>query len=686
MDNKKENNMNLRYNILIVAICIVGFILMIQLFNLQIINGNEYRAQSSARLTRETTVYADRGEILDCNGMKLVTTSTEYDLYLYKTTTDNEQLNANILNIINVLEENEDKFIDNLILQVNPFSFSTENGDTIVRFKKNNGIDENYNAEECFYYLKEKYGIKNSDLEESRKIMAIRYEISQNGYSNVKPVEISSNITKESVLKFSEENSGFSGIDISTKPVVTYNNGTLAAHMLGYCGKITQTELESAGDGYDQNSIIGKTGVQYVFEKYLKGSNGTRQIDMDVNGNITGEYITEEPVVGSDVQLTIDAKLQNVAEESLKEDIEKIKNGGYAEKSEAEGGAVVAMNTKTGEILALASYPDYEPQLFVNGISTEKYSEYRENEALYNRAISGTYAPGSTFKMVTAIAGLETGKITTSEKINCTGVYPYAHKPVCWYYTSYKSGHGPLDVSQAIQHSCNYFFYEIGNRIGINILSEYAEYFGLGSKTGIELPSESSGNIASNKRAEEENREWYLGETLSAAIGQSYNNVTPIQMAKYISTLVNGGHQIDVTLVKSIINSDGTEVQKAEINKYVNELLGIKENNDIEEKIFDDENLSIVLEGMKNVTTETGGTAYSIFKNSSIQVGGKTGSAQAGSKTHAWFVGFAPFDDPEIAVVVMIENGGHGAYSAQVAKDIFDSYFFEDEVIKNNED
>lgn len=686
MDNKKENNMNLRYNILIVAICIIGFILIIQLFNLQIINGNEYRAQSSARLTRETTVYADRGEILDCNGMKLVTTSTEYDLYLYKTTTDNEQLNANILNIINVLEENEDKFIDNLILQVNPFSFSTENEDTIVRFKKNNGIDENYNAEECFYYLKEKYGIKNSDLEESRKIMAIRYEISQNGYSNVKPVEISSNITKESVLKFSEENSGFSGIDISTKPVVTYNNGTLAAHMLGYCGKITQTELESAGDGYDQNSIIGKTGVQYVFEKYLKGSNGTRQIDMDVNGNITGEYITEEPVVGSDVQLTIDAKLQNVAEESLKEDIEKIKNGGYAEKSEAEGGAVVAMNTKTGEILALASYPDYEPQLFVNGISTEKYSEYRENEALYNRAISGTYAPGSTFKMVTAIAGLETGKITTSEKINCTGVYPYAHKPVCWYYTSYKSGHGPLDVSQAIQHSCNYFFYEIGNRIGINTLSEYAEYFGLGSKTGIELPSESSGNIASNKRAEEENREWYLGETLSAAIGQSYNNVTPLQMAKYISILVNGGHQIDVTLVKSIINSDGTDVSKDEINKYVNELLGIEENNDIEEKIFDDENLSIVLEGMKNVTTETGGTAYSIFKNSSIQVGGKTGSAQAGSKTHAWFVGFAPFDDPEIAVVVMIENGGHGAYSAQVAKDIFDSYFFEDEVIKNNED
>ena len=680
MNSKKNNNnINLRYNILIVAVCIVGFILLIQLFNLQIINGDEYRSQSSARLTRETIVYADRGEILDCNGMKLVTTSTGYSLNLYRTTSDDNQLNNNILNIIHVLEENGDSYVDNLILQVNPFSFSTDNEETIQRFKKNNGIDENYDAEQCFYYLKEKYGIEIEDIAEARKVMAIRYEITQNGYSNVKPLEIASNITKNSVLKFSEENSNFSGIDIVTKPVVTYNNGTLASHVLGYCGKITQSELESAGDEYNSDELIGKTGIQYVFEKYLRGTNGKRQIDMDVNGNITGEYITEEPVVGSDVVLTIDARIQAVAEKALKDDIEKIANGGYAETSDAEAGAVVVMNTKTGEILALASYPDYEPQLFVNGISTEKYNEYTESEALYNRAISGTYAPGSTFKMITAIAGLETNAVTTTEQINCTGVYPYAHKPVCWYYTTYRRGHGALDVSQAIQHSCNYYFYEVGNRIGIDTLSKYSSYFGLGHKTGIELPSESSGNIASKERANEENREWYLGETLSASIGQSYNNVTPLQMAKYISILVNGGHQIDVTIVKSIINADNSEVSREEINEHINNLLGIKDEN-IEEDTFEEENLNAVLEGMKNVTTESGGTAYSIFKDSSIQVGGKTGSAQAGNKTHAWFVGFAPFDDPEIAVVAIIENGAHGAYAAQVAKDIFDSYFFEDEV------
>ena len=423
---------------MIVAVSIIGIILIIQLFNLQIINGEKYRTMSSARLTRETKIYADRGEILDANGMKLVTTSTGYDLYLYKTTSNSQLLNENIVRIIEVLEENDDKYRDNLILTVNPYGFSTDNQDNIARFKKNNNIDENADAEQCFNALKEKYKINIDDIELARKVMAIRYEITQNGYSNVRPVQIAKGISKDSVIKFSEENSKFSGIDIMNRPIVTYNNGSLASHVLGYCGKITENELKNAGDGYDENSIIGKTGIQYVFEKYLKGENGIRQIDMDVNGNITGEYITQEPVVGCDVQLTIDSKIQSVLEESLKADIEKISSGGYSDKSDAQSGAAVVMNTKTGEIIALASYPDFEPQLFTDGISNEKYQEYTEKESLYNRAISGAYAPGSTFKMITAMAGLETGKISTSDRINCTGVYPYAHKPVCWYYTKYR--------------------------------------------------------------------------------------------------------------------------------------------------------------------------------------------------------------------------------------------------------
>ena len=677
MEDNNRRSSNLRFNILTAIVIVIGFILLCQLINLQIVHGDEYRILSSSRLTRETIITADRGEILDAKGVKLVTTSTGFTLNLYRTTNDNEQLNNNILNIINVLESNGDKNVDNLILTIEPFGFSTDSEESIKRWKKNNNLKEEYTAEECFYALKDKYQIKNDDIKEVRKIMAIRYEITQKGYSNVRPVEIANNISKNSVLIFSERNSDFYGIDIVTTPVVTYNYGSLASHLLGYCGKITQEELEK-NEGYADNDLIGKTGIQYVFEKYLRGKNGVRQIDMDVNGNITGEYTTVEPVVGADVQLTIDANIQAVAEKALKDDIEKISNGGYAETSEATAGAVVVMNTKTGEILALASYPDFEPQLFVNGISSEKYKEYNDEQALYNRAISGAYAPGSTFKMVTAMAGLETGKISNGERINCSGVYPYAHKPVCWYYTKYRGGHGALNVKEAIEHSCNYFFYEVGNRIGIDTLSSYASYFGLGRKTGIELPSESSGNIASKARADEENREWYLGETLSASIGQSYNNTTPIQMAKYISILVNGGHQINVTTIKAVRNSDGTEVSKDEINRYVNNLLGIDDSN-ADEKVFDEEHVKTVMEGMKNVTTESGGTAYSVFKESAVTVGGKTGSAQAGKKTHAWFVGFAPFDDPEIAVVAIVENGAHGAYAAQIAKDIFDSYFYEDE-------
>ena len=423
------------------------------------------------------------------------------------------------------------------------------------------------------------------------------------------------------------------------------------------------------------NDMIGKTGIQYVFEDLLKGKDGIRQIDMDIEGTVTGEYVAEEAVAGSDVVLTIDSNVQAVTEKALKDNITKISTGGFASRSDADAGAVVVMNVKTGEILAMASYPDYEPQLFVDGISNEKYNEYQETSALYNRAISGAYAPGSIFKMVTAIAGLETGAINTKTKINDTGVYPYAHKPVCWIYTDSKRGHGYLNVSQAIKHSCNYFFYEVGNRIGIDTLEKYATYFGLGKKTQVELPSESAGVVASQKRAEEENRSWYLGETLSAAIGQSYNNFTPIQMAKYISMLANGGKNVDVTLIKSIIDSNGNEMSRDMINEYVNKKLGFTSNEDTEDLNISQENLQAILEGMKDVTSESGGTAYSTFAGFNIQVAGKTGTAEVGNKTNGWFAGFAPYDNPEIAIVVVVENVTHGVYTAEVARDIFAEYF-----------
>ncbi len=670
----KLNKIKVRYNIILLSIYIIGIILLVQLFNLQIVKGQEYRKQSNTRLTRETTIKAARGNICDRNGNKLVSTKMEFNLELYKTKIDNKTLNQTILDMINILDKNEDTYIDNLPIKVEPFDFIGSD-ETIQSWKKTNKMQEDLSAEECFYKLKQKYEIIQENVQDARKIMGVRYEISSKGYSSTKTVELAKNISRTSMLEISEQNSNFPGINIITVPTVAYNSETLASHILGTVGKITQPELEEKTN-YDINDIIGKTGIQYVFEEYLRGKDGIKQIDMAVDGTVTDEYTEKEAVSGSDVILTIDANLQKVAEEALKDDIKKIASGGFAEKSNANAGAVVVMNIKSGEVLALASYPDYEPQLFVKGISTEKYNEYVNSteKPLFNRAISGAYAPGSTFKMVTAIAGLETNKITPTEKINDIGVYPRGHHPVCWYYTSFHSGHGYLNVSEAIKHSCNYFFYELGYRMGIDTLSKYASYFGLGRKTGIELQGEAVGDLATREKVEKQNKEWYLADTLSAAIGQSYNNFTPVQMAKYISMLVNGGNPIDVSIVKNIINIDGQEVSKQEINEFVNKKLNLQDEK-VENLNMKKENIKAVLEGMRGVTSESGGTAYSTFKNFEIEVGGKTGSAQTGNGTNGWFVGFAPFDDPEIAVVVLVENGGHGGYTAEVAKKIIAEYF-----------
>ncbi len=668
----------IRFNILSALVYMIGLVLIFQLFNLQIVHGAEYRAQSNTRLTRESTIKAARGDIKDSTGNSLVTTKMTFDLEIYKTKVDDQTLNEALLKLIHILEANGDSYNDNLPLTVEPYAFKQTAEEEQKKWKKQYKIDENATAEEAFAAMKEKYNITTEDPIEARKIMAIRYEISRNGYSNTKTVSIATNITRESEQQIREQNAEFPGITIVTEPMVSYTSGTLASHILGQLGRINEEELKGKEDTYEADDLIGKTGIEYIFEEYLKGKDGKKQIDMTVDGTVTEEYVVEEAIAGSDVILTIDANLQKVAEEALKTNIQKIANGEFKDQSDADAGAIVVMKVDTGEVLAMASYPDYEPELFVTGISKEKNEEYQNSGTapLVNRAISGEYAPGSTYKMITAITGLETGAITTTEKINDTGVYPRGHNPVCWYYTSYRRGHGYLNVSDAIKHSCNYFFYEVGYRTGIENLYKYSTYFGLGQKTGIELPSEKSGNAAHAENVPN-NGQWYVSDTLSSAIGQSYNNFTPIQMAKYISMLANGGKNIDVTLIKTIQKADGTEVSKEEIDNFVSQKLGTTETT--EQISINPDNLQAVLEGMRGVTSESGGTAYSYFRNFDIEVGGKTGSAQAGRNgeeiTNAWFVGFAPYDDPEIAVVVLGENGGHGGYTAEAARDVIAQYF-----------
>ncbi len=660
----------IRYNILTTIVYIIGIILLIQLFNLQIIHGAEYRETSNSRLTRESVIKAARGSIKDRTGVELVSTDTGYSVEIYSTKVDDTELNNSIKKFIEILESNKDKFVDNLPIEVDPYKFTQDSEESQKSWKIENEMDENLTAEQAFNYLKEKYEITESDVKTARKIMSVRYEISRNGYSTTKSVTIAKDISNTSAVQIREQNSMLSGMYVVTEPVVSYESGSLASHVLGYVGAISAEEYEEKKDRYRNDDVIGKSGIQYVFEDYLKGTDGVRQVDMTVDGAVTSEYTAEEAISGSDVILTIDANLQKVAEDALEQNIKDIASGKYGEKNDADAGAVVVMDVDSGEVLAMASYPDYNP-----GKYSEEYTE-DSNGRYLNRAISSAFAPGSTFKMVVASAALTTGEISPTSLVNDNGIYPYGDRQACWYYRSYGRGHGYLNVTQALKYSCNYFFYDMGYRIGIDTIAEYAGKYGLGQKTGIELEGEISGTVASKEYAESLGQGWYISDTLSAAIGQSYNNFTPIQMARYVSMIANDGKSVDVSIVKSIIRPDGSEVSEEEIDNYVNEKLGI-EDSELEDVEISKEDSEAIKKGMRGVTSEAGGTAYAYFSDLDIEIAGKTGSAQTGvdGEAHGWFVGFAPYDDPEIAVVVFVEKAGSGGYTADVAKKIIEEYF-----------
>ena len=670
----KKEHTNFRFNVITIIVYIIGIILISKLFELQIVHGVEYRETSNTRLSRETTLEASRGEILDRSGNVLATTTSSFNIELYKTKSDNKTLNNCIINLINLFEQYSVRYPDNFPIN-NEITAYTIEGEELTKWLNKYKMEENTDVKEAFNYFIKKYEVTETDVSVARKIIALRYEISTKGYSSTKSLSIAENVPREVVAQISERNMSFPGVTITTETQRRYNYDNLASHILGYIGKINEKEYDQEKEIYNNDDYVGRTGIEYLFENYLRGEKGEAEIEMSVDGTVTGETITKNPLQGSTVVLSIDSKLQEIAQNALAKNIEKIRNGGFSRSYDAHGGCVVAIDVHSGEILAMASNPDYNPNSWVGGISVAEYNQIKEKNSLFNKAISGSYAPGSIFKMVTALAGLETGAIDTRETINDVGRYTKYkdYQPVCWYYTSYHKGHGPLNVSGAIQHSCNYFFYEVGDRINIQTLDKYALYFGLGTKTKIELPSETAGTLASPEVAKKVGETWSSGRNLSAAIGQSYNSFSPLQIAKYIAMVANGGNKVNPTIVKRVLNTDGTESSKAEIIAHTTEKLKL-EDDTTENLTFNQNNINAVLEGMRSVTDE-GGTASSVFRGFDIEVGGKTGSAEAGPNVNAWFAGFAPYNNPEIAVVVMVENGGHGYYTAEVAKEIIAEYF-----------
>lgn len=605
---------------------------------------------------------------------------------MYKAKTDDAQLNDSISLMTAILQQNGDSYVDTFPISIDPFEFHFDSDEQMAEWKKEYKIPEAASAEEAFYLFRDKYNINSQDVGEIRRILAIRYAITTIGYTTTRSMQISGDISRQSAVQLQENSQNLTGINVVVEPVRIYHQGTLASHIIGYASRIrkeNQDEFKANGDdyAYDVDDKVGQTGIEKTFEEYLRGEAGEKQIDMSVDGTVTGEYISKEAIGGADIVLTIDAHLQEVTEKALERNILEIRQGVFGQVEDAQGGAAVVINVRTGEILAMASYPDYEPSKFYNGISVDQYREYSDNpyHPLISKAYQSTYAPGSTFKMVTAIAALETGTIDTKTRVNDNGPYygitdDTAHPPACWLYNDYGHGHGWLNVVGAIEKSCNIFFFDAGIHTGIDNIDRYASFYGLGRKTGIEIVGERSGTLASKEVAESQGQVWSAAQTAYASIGQGFNSFTPVQMARYLAMVANGGQKLDVTIIKNVIKSNGTQVPRNEINAFIDKKLGLTPDTS-EDFQISETTQQAVFSGMRNVTEGEGGTAYSAFKDFDITVGGKTGSAEAGPRTDAWFVGFAPYNDPEIACVVMVENGKHGFYTAQVVKDIVYEYF-----------
>lgn len=454
------------------------------------------------------------------------------------------------------------------------------------------------------------------------------------------------------------------GVVIEPTTVRQYHT-TYAAHLLGqvtpiYSGEVEYyTSLDLDGDGvpdYSLNDTVGRGGVEQAFESYLRGTSGVRTVERNTSGKIVSETWLEEPEPGDNVVLTLDINLQAYVENTLATAIPQI------DVEEAVGGgACVILDVDTSEVLACASYPTFDPAKY-----NSNFNEYAADplEPLYNRALQGTFAPGSTFKMVTAIAGLEEGIITPTTEIRDEGIYKYysSPQPKCWIYNTNGGNHGSINVSEAIEVSCNYFFYEVGRELGIDTLVDYATRFGLGQKTGLELYEE-SGVMASPEYTESLGGTWYEGSVLSVAIGQESSQFTPIQLANYIAALVNGGSRNATHLMKEVKSSDFSQV------------LYTKEPELLSTIEIQDENLEAVKAGMLALTTQ--GSVSRHFVGLPFQVGAKTGSAQVDGQVeaNAVFVCFAPYDDPEVAMALVVQRGGSGSELGAMAADILSYYF-----------
>ncbi len=690
---QSRKNLTVRYIIISVSFVIAAILYTISIGRIQL----EYAANSSEEKEstyrqRKVAIQAVRGEIFDRNGEALVTNDYKYSLifdYSAMSRSAAEQ-NAAILEVLSLINaQGAGGTIPETSSPIRgkyPYLYydsemleSSTARSRLKRILNANELGEDADAASLGKKLAEKYRMLDKDgvplhsAEEISELIRVRYEMEVIRFSAIEPYVFAKDVELDVITAVSE--ASIRGVNTSVSYSRVYHYPGYASHILGRISKIYAEDAEYyTSQGYPVTALVGVDGCEKTFETYLRGMDGEMLITEDDDGNIVNAEVVKDAVAGKDVYLTIDIKLQIAAEDALKKNIEDI-NAKAAEDEDpldgedADSGALVVQSASGGDILAIASYPTYDLSTF-----GADYNELIKDKTkpLFNRALQGTYAPGSTFKVGIAMAALCEGTkmsdgspFDASTVIKTTGKYTYYsdYQPTCWIYTNkYRGSHGSINVSKAIQVSCNCFFYEVGRLLGIDNINKYCTSYGLGQATGIELP-EAKGVLADSKYKQSSGQGvWTGGDTIATAIGQAYNQFTPLQIANYISTIVNGGTRYSVHLLHSVKSFSGEELHSYQPSA-------------IDKLNVSSKNYKTIISAMSSVIED--GSASKEFSNFPIPIGGKTGTAQINKNqsNNAVFVAFAPLDSPEIVVSCVIEKGAKGLNAAQSVRTAMECYF-----------
>lgn len=635
--------------LLVVSMTAYGF----RMVQIQVVDAARYLAQADTTGTRKAPIKAARGEILDRYGRPIAVNRESYNIVFDSAYLPKDQINTVVGTLIGLLAQNNKAWADTTPLTAEePYDF-TPAVVQVNAMKSKLKLAHYATAANCFDQMVTRYQLEGMSRSEQRKIMGVRYSMEAADFSVSNPYTFAEDISSDLMTRIMESNFDLPGVNIEVVPVRQYTSTDIAPHIIGSVGPIYAEDWDALkAKGYSYNDKVGKNGIEKAAEDYLKGTDGVKTIRQDGTGNTISSDTTTNPVPGNTVLLSIDKNLQRVAQQELKKLVDSLSK---ETQGAADAGATVAVNVKTGEILLAANYPSYDLAEYSSDF--QKLSE-DPAKPLFDRAFNGLYPPGSTMKPVVAAAGLQTGAITTDTLIKCTHTYTrFApdYQPSCLGY------HGNINVINALSKSCNFFFFETGYRVGITKMNEYSKQLGLGVATGVEVP-ESKGILAGPAYRESKGQIWTLGDTIQAAIGQSDNAFTPLQLAVFTASIANGGTRYQSRLISQVRSYSLADSIVAGTPKVLNQVE------------FSQDVINTVKLGMLSVTED--GTGSGTFRNYPIKVGGKTGTAEAPGGSHSVFVAFAPYDDPEIAVSVVVEHGSHGSSSGPLVKAIFDAYFF----------